>query len=77
MYWQNSLWNYHKLGLFIAFFVFFLVSPPIYKFINRYNYSPWWAAFTIALLTWGFSFLMLHAFSTKRDNHEVIQSDDK
>ena len=76
MYWQNSLWNYHKLGLFISFFVFFLVSPPIYKFINRYNYSAWWAAFTIAILVWGFSFLMLHAFSTKRDNHEVIQGDD-
>ena len=77
MNWQNSLWNYHKLGLFVAFLVFFLVSPPVYKFINRYNYSAWWTAFTIGILTWGIVFLMLHAYAGKRDNHEVIQSDDQ
>lgn len=77
MFWQNSLWNYHKLGLIIAFIVFFLVSPPILKFIYRYNYSGWWAAFTIGILTWGFAFLILHGFSSKRDNNEVIQGDNE
>jgi O-antigen/teichoic acid export membrane protein len=72
MKWENSLWNYHKLGLIIAFFVFFLVSPPIYKFILRYNYSAWWAAFTIGILTWGFVFLILHGYTSRKDNNEVI-----
>lgn len=72
MNWENSIWNYHKLGLIIAFFVFFLVCPPIWNFINRYNYSPWWAAVTVAILTWGFTFLIIHGYTNKKDNHEII-----
>jgi len=72
MKWENSLWNYHKFALLVAFLVLFLVSPPILKFIYKYNYSGWWAAFTIAVLVWGFTFLMLHGYTSKRDNNEVI-----
>jgi len=72
MNWENSIWNYHKLGLIIAFFVFFLVSPPIWTFINKYNYSPWWAAITVGILTWGFTFLVIHGYTNKKDNHEII-----
>ena len=75
MKWENSLWNYHKLGILMAIFVFLLVSPPIYKFILKYNYSQWWAAITIAILVWGFTFLILHGYTSKRANNEVIQSD--
>lgn len=73
MHWENSIWNYHKLGLIVAFFVFFLVSPPIYKFILKYNYNSWMTAITIGILTWGFVFLILHGYTSKRDNNSVIE----
>jgi hypothetical protein len=73
MFWENSIWNYHKLGLLVAFFVFFLVSPPIYRFISRYNYNSWMVAITIGILTWGFVFLILHGYTSKRDNNSIVE----
>lgn len=73
MFWENSVWNYHKLGLLVAFFVFFLVSPPVYKFILKYNYNSWMAAITIGILTWGFVFLILHGYTSKRDNNSIVE----
>lgn len=72
MKWENSLWNFHKLGLIVAFFVFLLVSPPIYNFISRYNYNNWMVSITIGILTWGFVFLILHGYASKPDDNEVI-----
>jgi hypothetical protein len=72
MKWENSLWNYHKLGLIVAFFVFLLVSPPIYNFISKYNYNNWMVSITIGILTWGFVFLILHGYTNKPDDNEVI-----
>jgi hypothetical protein len=71
MYWENEIWNYHLIGIFIGVFVFILVSPPLLKLIQKYTYNGYWVAFVIALLVWSFSFLFLHYYTIKGDNEMV------
>ncbi len=65
MTWDMSLWNYHKLALITSIFVFILLSPPVFMYIQRATMSQYWVAFFIALIIWSFIFIMLHAYSSK------------
>ena len=65
MTWDMSLWNYHKLALLTSLFIFILLSPPIFTYIQRGTNSQFWVAFVIALLMWSFVFIMLHVYSSK------------
>jgi uncharacterized membrane protein YhaH (DUF805 family) len=65
MTWDMSIWNYHKLALLSALFVFILLSPPVITFFQRSVKSQYWFAFVIALLIWSFIFIMLHVYSSK------------
>jgi hypothetical protein len=65
MTWDMSLWNYHKLALLSAIFIFILISPPIYPFLKNHTTSQYWVAFIIALIVWSFIFMMLHVYSSK------------
>jgi hypothetical protein len=71
MYWENEIWNYHLIGLFIGVFVFILVSPPLLKLIAKYTYNGYWVAFVIGLLVWSFCFIFLHYYTIKGDNTMV------
>jgi hypothetical protein len=65
MQWQTSIWNYHKLALIVSLWVFILVSPPVYRFLQSNVVNGIWLAFVIALLVWIFVFIILHTFSGK------------
>jgi hypothetical protein len=75
MYWENEIWNYHRIGIFVAVFVFILVSPPVLKLIDKYTYNGYWIAFVIALLVWSFTFLFLHIYTAKGAN-DIIDDYD-
>jgi len=65
MQWQTSIWNYHKLALIVSLWVFILVSPPVYRFLQSNVTNGLWLAFVIAMLVWIFVFIILHTFSGK------------
>jgi hypothetical protein len=74
MTWDMSLWNYHKLSLITGLFIFILLSPPIFNFIQRGTMNQYWTAFFIFLVMWSFMFIMLHVYSSK--NKMNRSSDD-
>jgi hypothetical protein len=74
MYWDMSLWNYHKLSLMTAIFIFILLYPPVLSYIQRGTNSAIWTAIVIALLMWSFIFIMLHFYSSK--NKHTQSADD-
>lgn len=65
MTWDMSLWNYHKMALITSLFVFILLSPPIFTYIQRSTASQYWVALFISLIIWSFIFIMLHTYSSK------------
>ena len=74
MTWDMSLWNYHKLALLSALFVFILLCTPIFNYLQRNTRSQYWVALIIALLVWSYIFIMLHVYSSK--NKYNRSSDD-
>jgi len=70
MSWDMSLWNYHKLSLITGLFVFILLSPPVFFYIQNNTRSQLWTAFVIALIIWSFIFIMLHVYSTKNKHNQ-------
>jgi hypothetical protein len=70
MRWESITWNYHKLGLVIALFVFILLIPPVYTFLQKSTVNGYWSAFVVALLVWSFVFIMLHIYTGRRNQQD-------
>lgn len=73
MKWEVSLWNYHKIGLIVALFVFILLCPPILPYVQRNTRSWFFTALFYALVVWSFLFIMLHVYSSK--NQHTMEDD--
>lgn len=68
MKWEVSFWNYHKIGLLLAIFIFILLSPPIFPYVQRNTASWFWMALFFSFVVWSFIFILLHTYSGRNKN---------